>query len=752
MSGAATRWNADVDVTHRNIGQPVNRVEGQEKVTGQATYTADAVVADLAYAALVQSQVSHGQVTEESLRRSAQAAAAEPGVLHVVTPLNCPSLQVLPRDLTFDFPIERRPPLTDLEVHHVGQHMAVVVADTPENAAAAAERMQLDYVRRPARLRMSEVPEADRYRPDHFVKLTAEKLQDRRGAEAEPEGAVRISTHHRTSLNAHYPIELSATIAAWTGDRLTVHDTTRWISGERRVLAGYLGIPQDNIRILSPLVGGAFGSKSFLWMHVVLCAVAARAVGRPVKLVLTRSQMFSSTGHRPRTEQQLTLVADDRGRLLSTEQHTLTETSPVAHFCEPVGLSARILYSSPRLVTSHSVAPINAPTPCFMRGPGEAPGLFALESAMDELAYALRVDPIVLRLTNDAALDQATGKPWSAKHLRECFEQSADRFGWAARELVPRSLRRDGVQVGWGMATATYPGRRMPSGCGVATTADGAVRFSAATHEIGTGVRTVMRQVAADAAGISLASAHFDSGDSQFAQAPYSGASQTSATVGSAVHQAGTEWKRRLVGWLADLDGWAGADSVDIGNGVVTRAGRPVMSVAEVLRDGGDPLAQRLSFTVTSDGGAEGSAVSQSFGAHFCEVEVDEDLGKATVTRWVATMDCGRVLNPKLARNQVMGGITFGIGMALYEQVSYDPHTAQLIGEYYLPTHADVPEYDIAFIDRPDYGLDPLGIRGIGEIGACGVPAAIANAVFHATGKRLRDLPITLEMLMGEPS
>ena len=713
------------------IGTPMNRVEGVEKVTGHATYTADVVVPGTTYAVLVQSEIPHGTVTAESLRTSTERALAAPGVLHVLTPLNRPTLHPPPRQMSDDLPLERRPPLSDLTVQHVGQHMALVVADTLENATAAAASFELAYDAAPAQLSAREVLDrADGpgdgdgpirhgvYQPDHFVKLDEEKLQDSRGDADEPEGATRVSEHYTTPLNTHYPIELSATIAQWDGDVLTVHDTTRWITGERMALATYLGIPEENIRILSPLVGGAFGSKSFLWMHVALCAVAARDVGRPVKLVLTRDQMFSSTGHRPRTEQHLSLVADDAAHILSTEQHTLTETSTVAHFCEPVGLSARFLYDSPRLVVSHTVARINHPTPCFMRGPGEAPGLFALEVAMDELAYASNVDPMELRLRNDTDHDQASGKPWSGKHLRECYLQGAARFGWGERPMGPRSVRRDGLQVGWGMATATYPGRRMPASCRVVTDATGTVRFSSATHEVGTGVRTVMTQIAAEATGQDVSKVGFDSGDSSFPDAPYSGASQTTATVGSAVHQAATEWRRRLDGMGGRLDR---------------------------LTPG---QLETLNFTSTSDGAADGAVTSQSFGAHFCEVTVDEQIGRVSVTRWVAMMDCGRVLNPKLARNQVMGGITFGLGMALLEQVPYDAHTAQLIGEYYLPTHADRPEFDIGFVDVPDYGLDPVGVRGIGEIGTCGVPAAISNAIFHATGKRLRDLPITLEQLM----
>ncbi|WP_395307319.1 xanthine dehydrogenase family protein molybdopterin-binding subunit [Mycobacterium sp. AMU20-3851] len=718
------------------IGRSVDRVEGRQKVTGAARYAADTPVPGLVHAVLVQADIAHGAVTPESMAAAAELAATVPGVLHVLTPLNCPTLRVLPIDLTWDLPLERRPPLSDLTVQHVGQHLAVVVAETLEAATAAATDMDFEYVHAPAQLSAAQVltepvPDDEKngqirhgaYRPDHFVKLAEEKLQDHRGPADEPVG-IRVAGRFTTPVNTHYPIELAACIAQWDGDVLTVHDSTRWITGERRALAAYLGMDESQVRILSPLVGGAFGSKSFLWMHVVLCAVAARAVDRPVKLVLTRAQMFTSTGHRPRTEQQLSLVADTDGVLQSTEQHTVTETSTVAHFCEPVGLSARFLYRSPRMAVSHVVARINAPTPCFMRGPGEAPGLFALEVGMDELAYATGLDPLALRAANDPDTDQPSGRPWSGKHLRECYRQGAERFGWAGRPAVPRAMRRNDVQVGWGMATASYPGRRMPAGCQVTTTADGHVRFAAATHEIGTGVRTVMTQIAADGTGLPLDAVSFDSGDSLFPDAPYSGASQTTATVGTAVDLAARRWRQRL--------------------------GRPVCSSAElceILQEAPELVGQ-LSFTVADDGPAGDGSVSQSFGAHFCEVEVDEEIGRAAVTRWTAVMDCGRVLNPKLATNQVMGGIIFGLGMALLEQVPHDPRTGQPIGEYYVPTHADIPDFDISFVDIPDYGLDPIGVRGIGEIGTCGVPAAIANAIFHATGKRLHNLPITVESLL----
>jgi xanthine dehydrogenase YagR molybdenum-binding subunit len=762
-SAARSRgWSSNMPQTKSPIGASINRVEGKDKVTGRAKYSADHVVPDLAYAVLVQSEVPRGSVTFESLQRRAAEAALAPGVLHVLSPLNCPALQVLPRDLTFDLPLERRPPLSDLTVQHVGQHMAVVIANSLENATFAASLMDLEYETLPPLLNFESVlastcaPDEKggqirhgSYLPDHFVKLEEEKLQDSRGALDEPHG-VRVSARYTTPINAHYPIELSSTIAFWEGDTLTLYDSTRWIAGERKALAAYLGLNEEKIHILSPLVGGAFGSKSFLWMHVVLAAVASREVKRPVKLVLTRDQMFSSTGHRPRTQQDIALVANTDGMIQSTTHHTLTETSTVGHFCEPTGLTTRFLYHSPHMAVSHRVARINSPTPCFMRGPGEAPGLFALEVAMDELSYELGVDPVDLRRHNHVDFDQASGKPWSSKHLLECYDQAGARFGWERRSLTPRSMRRNGLQVGWGMATATYPGRRMPAGCRVATDANGKVHFSSATHEVGNGVRTVMTQIAAQTSGLTI-DVTFSSGDSHFPDAPYSGASQTTATVGSAVYGAALEWNKRAKEMVAQNSAsrfqGCNAEELEIEAGIVRSKLLP--DAGESYRVGLQPIPEsKLTFDFRSDAGDQQQHAFQSFGAHFCEVEVDEEIGLATVTRWTATFDCGRVLNPKLATNQIMGGVTFGLGMALLEQVPYDAKTAQLIGEYYLPTHADRPEFDISFVEFPDNHLSPIGARGIGEIGICGVPAAIANAIFHATGKRLRQLPITIEQLM----
>ncbi len=754
------------------IGQSRNRVDGKDKVTGRVRFTSDTVVENVAYAALVQADIPHGDIAAAELQTAIAPALVSAGVLHVLHPGNCPPIKELPSDLTDDLPLERRPPLSDLTVQHFGQHMALVVAETMEQAIYAASLIRPRYreltpvVSPQAVVVGSVVPSTDVgqvrggfYYPDHFVKLQEEKLQEVRGQFAPSPDDVSLAGTYETPVMHHNPIELAATIASWDGDALTLHETTRWITGTRRAIACYLDLPEEKVRILAPFVGGSFGSKSFHWAHTVLTALAARAVGRPVKLVLDRSQMFTSNGHRPAVVQQVALVSDPQGHLRSTEHHVLTHTSTVGQFTEPAGVSTRILYESPHLSLSHIVARVNAPTPCFMRGPGEAPGLFALEVAMDDMACRLNMDPVEFRLHNHADIDQAAGKPWTSKHLRECYREAGERFGWSRRSATPRSMTRDNVRVGWGMATATYPGRRMPAGCSVQLTRDGTFEFAAATHEIGNGVRTVMCQIAADATGLPMEWISFRSGDSAFPDAPYSGASQTTATVGSAVYAAAGQLKERLLGFAAAdpasrLHGVPTAD-LELVAGIIRH--RDQNDLAEPVRGFVDRAAatgQHEQFRLVAQAGNASleEFACQSFGAHYCEVEVDEEIGRVSVTRWAGTYDCGRIMNPKLARSQIIGGITFGLGMALLEATIYDDATrAPLnsnLGEYHVATHSDTPEFDITFTDFPDYHLDPMGARGVGELGTCGVPAAIANAIFHATAKRLRRLPITAEALM----
>ncbi len=732
-----------------HIGAPRIRSDGALKVTGAAQYSGDVQLPGMLYAALVQSTIAHGSVTAID----AKPALAVPGVLAVYTEASfggaLPAIQPPPEQFTENFPAERRAPFTDLSIHYAGQHVALVVADTPEAAEYAASRVDVSYAELPATL-VLEPGLPGEYEPHHFATNSLEGLQSSRGERPAAPHA-QVSREFRTPVVHHNPLETSATVAVWEGDELTLHDSTRWLQGEAKVIAHMLGVAHGKVRVLAPFVGGAFGSKGFLWQHVALCAQAARALRRPVKLQLTRAEMFTSTGHRPETVQQVALSAERDGALLGVEHDTLCDTSPVAHFVEPCGMTARNLYRTSYARIAHRVGPLHRATPCFMRAPGESSGMFALEVAMDELAYELGMDPVALRLRNDTAEDLADERPFSSRHLRECLERGAALFGWGERTPEPGSMRQKpgGKYVGWGMAAAAYPARRSPSAVHGVLSADGAATFFAAAHAIGTGTATALEQVAADALGWPIEQVHVRLGDSDYPQAPVAGASQTVATVSPSVEAAARQLRAALVAAAvrdprSPLFGLR-ADQVRIEAGMLCCGGRREAA--------NDALARLPGGTLEADArtelgaGAKEAFTFHSFGAHFCEVTWDPAVAELRVTRWVSVLDCGRVLNPRTARSQIEGGVLFGLGMALLEQTHYDPRTGAPVNanlaEYHLPTSADVPEFTVEFVEHPDLRFNPLGVRGIGEIGICGAVAAIANAVYHATGARLCELPLT---------
>lgn len=746
-----------------SVGRPMVRVDGLAKVLGCAKYAGDVALPGTVHAVLVQSTVPHGRLIAMETEHASRAH----GVLAILTPFNCPMLAELPAEITNILPSERRPPLSDDAVEYAGQHLAIVVAETLEEALYAGAMLPARYEESEALLRAATVAErlgpdgaqdgrirGGTYLPDHFTKIENEKLQYARGS---IEGSrPLVAESFATPVEHQNPIEPSSTLAAWDGDQLLLYDSTRWLQGSRKTMAAYLQIPEERIRVVSRYVGGAFGSKGFLWQHVVLAAVAAFAVRRPVKLVLERAQMFTSVGHRPETQQELAISAAADGELTGLEHHTLSSTSTVGDFTEPCGMSSRNLYTCPNVRISHRVARTHSATPCFMRAPGEASGVFALESAMDEVAVALGMDPMALRMRNYAGRDQDGDKPWSSKHLDECYGVGAERFGWERRDARPRSMTRGRLQVGMGMATACYPGRRSEASARATVGTDGRVVVSAATHELGTGVRTVMTQIAAEALGIPMEEIRFVCGDSELPEAPYTGASQTSATVGPAVQKAASGLRERLIR-LAIEDASSSvhgldAAAVELGDGWLSGAdgGSRREHYRSVLAR--HPEVQLVEEAKAAAGEEMKELRFDSFGAHFAEVLVDEDTGEVRVSRWVGVFDGGRILNPRTARSQIMGGIVFGIGMALMEKTHYDgrwglPVNASL-AEYHVPTNADVPETDISFVEYPDFRFNPLGVRGIGELGIVGAPAAIANAIFHATGRRIRELPITPEKLM----
>ncbi|RRA49872.1 xanthine dehydrogenase family protein molybdopterin-binding subunit [Acidipila sp. EB88] len=747
-------------------GKHHQRVDGRDKVTGAARYAGDVALPGMLHAVLVQATTAHAhiQAIHAGLARSAPGVAAvftgatltSPASFSARDGQQWSAIQPPPEAFTANFPAERRAPFADAEVHYYGQHVALVVARTLLEAQAAAALVQVDYQPLQATLTLEPaLPGA--YQPQQFATNSEEKLTSSRGTPPVAPYA-QVARQYRTPVVHHNPLEPSATVASWAGDALTLHESTRWVQGSQRIIAHMLSVAPEKVHVVSPFVGGAFGSKGFLWQHSALAAHAARVLGRPVKLLLTRAQMFTSTGHRPETIQDVVLSASADGSLCGTEHHTLCDTSPVGHFVEPCGMTTRNLYRTPFARIGHTVAPIHRATPCFMRAPGESSGMFALETAVDELAETLNLDPVLIRLRNDTLTDHSEERPFSSRHLGECLERGAALFGWKQRSPAPRSMRRDGKLVGWGVASAAYPARRSPATVEATVTADGWAVFRAATHEIGCGTATVMQQVAADALGWPADRVRFLLGDSSYPEAPVAGASMTVATVSPAVDAAAQQLRRAIIAAAArDL---ASPLFGSPGGQVQLRDGVLSLGSGSAARESATDVLARLPgrqlhcrSRAQSGPRAKTDYTFHSFGAHFAEVTWEPATMQLRVTRWVSVMDCGRVLNPATSRSQIQGGILFGLGMALLEKTIYDPATGaplnDNLAEYHLPTCRDIPDFTVDFIEHPDFRLNPLGVRGIGEIGITGAPAALANAVYHATGLRLRELPLTVDKLLA---
>ena len=736
------------------IGAPINRVDAWAKVSGGAHYAAEHPVGNLVHAVLVTSTVPSGRV----LRIEEGAAHDVPGVLLVMTPQNAMRLPQETKDGKIQPPVGRRLTLLqEDDVYYNNQPIAVVVADTIEHARDAAARLRVEYELKPAVLGFEQAKQS-LHPPE---KVMAEDTDTHRGDvdAGFAAGSVRVDAMYTTPIEHHNPLETHATIAVWSndgdGDKLTIHDSTQYMKGVQRIVSSVFGIPPENVTAHCPYTGGGFGSKGSAWSHVVLTAMAAKQVGRPVKLSLDRHDMFGPVGQRPNTEQHVRLAATPDGKLTATTHDTIAYTSMLENWIEPCGIATRMLYDVPNQRTTHRLASMNLGTPTFMRAPGEATGTFALESSMDELSYALGVDPLALRLTNYAERDLGKDLPWSSKSLRQCYEIGAERFGWKDRNPQPRSMREGTTRVGWGTATATYPTNRSAGECSATFRPDGTAVFRSATQDLGTGTYTVMTQVAADALGLPVERVRFELGNSSLPEAPVSGGSTTVASVAPAVRAAGHALRLKLVGIAAADEAsplfGARVDAVGFEQGdvyLLADAGKREPMAAIVSRHGGP-----VEVMARTEPGDEKTKVSMhAFGAVFVEVAVDEDLGEIRVRRVVGAYGVGKLMNEKTAHSQLMGGIVWGIGLALMEETVIDPRNGRAVNgnlaEYHVPTNADVRRIDVQFVDEDDPYVNPLGAKGIGEIGITGVGAAIANAVYHATGKRVRDLPVTLDKIL----
>jgi xanthine dehydrogenase YagR molybdenum-binding subunit len=730
------------------IGAPVDRVDGRLKVTGQAPYAGDMSLPRMAHGVLVLSTVPSGRVSAiDSLD-----ASRMPGVQLVMTHLNAPRLPDGGRAGV-------NPPagrvlnlLQDDVVHYNRQPVALVVAETLDQATAAAARVNIRYREEPAQLSFAHALGTAHAPP----KVNAEPTDSERGSVTAASAAVASSVRvtYTTPMQHHNPMEPHATLARWQGDQLTVYDSTQYITGCQTTLSKVLGVPKDHVRVICPYVGGGFGCKGSTWSHVPLAAMAARQLGRPVKVVLERPQMFGPVGGRPQTEQRLEVGADRSGRFVTMRHDSFSHTSLIEDFTEPTALQTRIMYQCPNLETRHRLARLNVATPTFQRAPGHATGTFALESALDELAYALGLDPIDLRMRNEPSEDPEKRIPWASRSLRQCYASGAEAFGWSSRTPPPGSMKAGRELVGMGVASATYPANRSAANARARLTAAGIVVIQCGTQDLGTGMYTVMTQLAAETLGLPMDRVRFELGDSEFPEAPVSGGSQSTASVAPAVQSAALALRDKLI-TLAIAD-----------------EGSPVFkaSAGEVVLEGGQiglrakRRREAIAATIARNGGREVFADASakpgeeknhyslhSFGAVFAEVRLDPDLRSIRVPRVVARYGIGKLLNAKTGRSQLMGGVVWGLGMALMEESVLDLRDGRIVNanlaEYHVPTNADIGTIDVEVVPENDGVINSLGARGIGEIGITGVAAAVANGVYHATGVRVRDLPITLDKI-----
>jgi xanthine dehydrogenase YagR molybdenum-binding subunit len=655
---------------------------------------------------------------------------------------------------------ERRPPFEDDVIRYYGQYVAVVVADTFETAKAAADAVRVTYAKEKPNV-ATDLRADDEPQTVLSTFETRERLQSQRGDAdtAFASAPVKLDQTYVTPTQTHNPLELHATIATWEGAKLTLYESSQGVVNLAGVLAQMFGLPKENVRVITKFVGSGFGGKLFPWSHCPLAAAAARQVGRPVKLVLTRKMMFQTVGNRPRTQQRVRLGATRDGKLVSLQHDYVYQRSMLDAHHEDCGEATPLQYSVPNLRVTFGRAKRNVGSGADMRGPGRVPGLYATESALNELADVLKMDPVKLRVLNEPKIDESLGVPFSSRHLLECFELGANKFGWSKRTPEVGSMKRDGLTLGWGMASCSWVAARFPAEASVQLRDDGTVRVACATQDIGTGTYTILAQIAAQRTGVPLDKVEVALGDSSLPPGPLSGGSMATASVVPAVLAAADAAVAALRTVATTTPGSPFAKSKP--DELAFEEGRLFVK-ANGRREGvpfGDMLRSANLRMVTGSGKAEGTFgnpkpkfSTHSFGCHFVEVTWQPETARLRVSRVVSVIDAGRIINPLAGRNQIEGAVVMGIGMALFEHTSYDPQNGAPINaslaDYIVAVNADVPPIEVHFLDYPDKELNELGARGIGEIGLAGVAAAITAAVHHATGVRVRELPIRIEDLL----
>ena len=735
-----------------NIGQGLTRREGLLKVTGGALYAADHHPADMLHAVMAVSSIARGRVTSLDVA----AARAHPGVVEVMTPANAPKLARDP-DLTdqpFMFKLDL---LQNDHVRYANQPIAVVIAETLEAATEGAALLNPQYASEPARVGLET---GERFVPKVVgagEPAEAGKGNTEQGLAA---AATRIDVRYETPSQYHNAMEPHAVVAAWDRDRLTLDTPSQGMSMAQSRIAGLFGIDPSDIHIRTPFLGGGFGSKGVISPPQILGVMAARLVGRPVKLVMRREQMYGPVGHRAATRQNIRIGAGEDGGLTALSHHTLTATSSFDNFIEASGGTAHTLYATPALSTTYEVVRLDTGTPMFMRAPGEASGSAALEGAIDEMAAACGMDPLAFRIRNYADTEPLSGKPFSSKALRDCYEQGAARFGWAGRPRAPRQMRDPaGLLVGWGVGTATFPALMFQAEARARLGADGSATVEIGAHDMGQGAWTALAQIAADSLGLDISQVNFRMGTSDLPNGGIAGGSAHTATAGNAIHNAGGD----AIAKLADLaTGDERSPLFGAGNaGVIARDGRLVRRDDESRGEDITTILNRAGLDMiegTGKGAGDPASLDtyamHAHGAVFAEVKVDLDLGQVRVSRLVGAFAAGRIINPRLVESQYFGGMIWGISFALHEHAVTDLRSGRImnanLADYHVPVNADVPSVEAILVQEEDRHVNALGIKGVGEIGITGTVGAIANAVWHATGVRVRRFPITLDRLLGE--
>ncbi len=730
------------------IGAPLPRIDGPLKTTGKAAYAADYNFPHMVYAVPVCATIANGTI------RSLNTTAAEkmPGVVLI---LHHGNIGKLYRNGSGGRNSEGRPPLSDNTVSYWGQYIALAVAETFQQAQAAANAVRVQYD--PAKADVSATLS------DPLPAIGApggpQVLSHRGDAEAAFASApVRVDAVYGTPVETHNPMEMHATVAVWRGPKLTLYESSQGVVNHHQVMAQVLGIPPENLEVVSLFIGSGFGGKLFPWPHSALCAVAARQLNRPVKLVVARRMMFSDVGHRPRTEQRVRLGATPDGKLVALQQDYRNHTSQLDDIRENCGEATPFLYSVPNLRVSSALVRRNVGTPTPMRGPGAVPGLFAIESAMDELAIKLKMDPVQLRLGLDTLTDEESNKPFSSRHLKECLQVGAEKFGWSRRTPEIGSMRQGDLVLGWGVAAASWGAGRGASSASVSLLPDGSARVSSATQDIGTGTYTIIAQIVSDKTGIPIERIDVVLGNSDLPPGPMSGGSTATASVVPSVVSAVEVAVKNLLTAATSTKGspFQGKDA----GSLVLSAGR--VRAKDESPASGVPFEEVIRMADLSGASGDGRSSGHgdtakqysfhSFGVQFVEVQWDPGIARLRVSRVVSVIDGGRILNKRMATNQIAGAVVMGVGMGLLEETIYDQRNGHAVNDnfadYLVPTSADSPQIDVHFLDIPDPLMGEYGARGIGEIGLAGIAPAITAAVYHAIGVRVRQLPVRVEDLL----